>query len=160
MDIVSQIDHKVDRLAFEIRPAALTELGLEAAVRQLVEKFAGESGIDVDLHFDERMDRARLSDVVEGTLYRVLQEALTNVWRHAQATSVSIILDQRNHHAQMIIEDDGAGFDVEKVSTGRFGLLGIRERVALVGGTVNIESTLRGGTTLFVRVPIEKRGIQ
>jgi PAS domain S-box-containing protein len=162
MEIVTDIDHTVERLAFEIRPAALTELGLDAAIRQLIETFQSESGVAADLHLMPEMHRERLADIVGSTLYRVLQEALTNVWRHSSATGVSIIVDQRNDHVQMIIEDNGCGFDAKAVFNRdeggrRFGLVGVRQRVEVVGGTVNIESSEGSGTTLYVRVPIAPR---
>jgi signal transduction histidine kinase len=96
---------------------------------------------------------------IETTLYRVLQEALTNVWRHAGASRVSVILEQADG-VQLIVEDDGSGFDAgsgnDDASHGRFGLLGMRERIALIGGTLNIESTPGEGTTLYVRVPLTR----
>jgi PAS domain S-box-containing protein len=160
MEIVVEIDRNVERLAFDLRPLALTELGLEAAITHLVGKFRRESGVDVDLHVEIEMER--LEGAVETTLYRILQEALTNVWRHAGAASVSVIVDRRHDHLQMIVEDDGHGFDVGPVlhrrDVRRFGLLGIRERVSLVGGTFDIESAPGSGTTLYVRVPLERQG--
>jgi PAS domain S-box-containing protein len=159
MEIVVEIDRNVERLAFDLRPLVLTELGLEAAIAHLVEKLRRESDLDVDLHVE--IETERLDAAVETTLYRILQEALTNVWRHSGAASVSVIVDRRHDHLQMIVEDDGHGFDVEAAllrrDGRRFGLLGIRERVSLVGGTFNIESGPDSGTTLYVRVPLEGR---
>jgi PAS domain S-box-containing protein len=160
IETVAEIDRNVERLAFDLRPLALTELGLEAAIAHLVEKFQRESDVDVDLHVE--IVRERLEGAVETTLYRILQEALTNVWRHSGAASVSVIVDRRHDHLQMIVEDDGHGFDVQAVlqrrDGRRFGLLGIRERVSLVGGTFDIESGQGSGTTLYVRVPLEREG--
>lgn len=160
MAIVVEIDRNVERLAFDLRPLALTELGLEAAITHLVGKFRRESDVDVDLHVE--IERERLEGMVETTLYRILQEALTNVWRHSGAASVSVIVDQRNDHLQMTVDDDGHGFDVEAVlhrrDGRRFGLLGIRQRVSLVRGTVDIESGPGRGTTLYVRVPLAREG--
>ena len=160
MDIVAEIDGNVERLAFDLRPLALTEFGLEAAIAHLVEKFRRESDVEVDLQVD--IEREQLEGAVETTLYRILQEALTNVWRHSGAASVSVIVDRRSDHLQMIVEDDGHGFDVEAIlhrrDGRRFGLLGIRERLSLVGGTLDIESGPRSGTTLYVRVPLARQG--
>jgi signal transduction histidine kinase len=100
----------------------------------------------------------RLPNHVETTVYRIVQEALTNVLKHAQATRVSLIVERRENQAVVIIEDNGTGFDpgpVQKQNAGkRLGLLGMSERAALVGGEMNIESTPEGGTTIFVRIPL------
>ena len=99
-----------------------------------------------------------LPDTVERTTYRVLQEALTNVSRHAEASTVSVIVERERDSLRMIIEDDGRGFDAEAHSDGarpaRYGIIGIRERLALVGGTLNIESAVGDGTAIYVRIPL------
>lgn len=160
LEIVAEIDRNVERLAFDLRPLALTELGLASAIAHLIEKFRRESNVDVDLHVE--IESEELEGAVETTLYRILQEALTNVWRHSGAAYVSVIVDRRNDHLQMIVDDDGRGFDVEAVLHARdgrrFGLLGIRERVSLVGGALDIESVPGSGTTLYVRVPLQRHG--
>ena len=93
-------------------------------------------------------------------LYRITQEALTNVAKHANATQVSVVVDQPDGEVKLIIEDNGRGFDVEQTTAGsrragRFGLAGMQERAALVVGTVIVESTPGGGTTVYARVPTE-----
>ena len=96
---------------------------------------------------------------LETALYRVTQEALTNVLRHAQARRVSVLLERRPDLVSLIVEDDGAGFDAAAVfqaarRRGKLGLLGMQERVALAGGTIEIESTPGAGTTVFARIPL------
>jgi signal transduction histidine kinase len=105
------------------------------------------------------MDDKRLPGAIEIVLYRVLQEALTNVLKYARATQVSLIVEQRHDQVQLIVEDDGEGFDLETVqhpanSDRRLGLLGMRERVAIVGGNVQIETAVGVGTTIYVRIPL------
>ena len=91
---------------------------------------------------------------VETALYRVVQEALTNVARHAQATRVDVVLERRGDQVIVLIEDDGVGFDARAaIQSGRLGLVGIRERVGMLGGTLAIESTVGAGTTVLVEVP-------
>jgi two-component system CheB/CheR fusion protein len=153
--IVSDLDRSVDRLTLELRPPVLDDVGLYGAIASLLEQFSRASGIRGDVHTPA--DSERLPTAVETTFYRVLQEALTNVWKHASAKNVSVIVERQPEFVQLIVEDDGTGFDVHEVRDdgpiGRFGLLGIRERVSLIGGTFSIESTPGKGTTLYVRVP-------
>ena len=98
--------------------------------------------------------------MIETTLYRILQEALTNIAKHAQASTVSIVVERRPTKVSMIIEDDGVGFDVEAMSinravseSGGLGLHGMRERASLLKGDLEIESTKSGGTSLYVSIP-------
>ena len=115
----------VRRLAVELRPKALDDFGLVPAIERLVETFREQTGIEVDL--EPRLGETRLPAEVETTLYRITQEALTNVVKHAQARHVSIVLTRRNGAVAAVIEDDGRGFD-EAGSNG-LGLLGMQERV-------------------------------
>jgi len=92
---------------------------------------------------------------VETTAYRVIQEALTNILKHAQARTVSIVMECREAQLQVIIEDDGKGFDpTAPVPQGRLGLSGMRERLALVGGILMVDSATALGTTLYIRIPL------
>lgn len=157
MTLVTQLDRTVDRLTLELRPPALEGLGLVGAIASLVESAHAAHGprIDVQTNFSAGQ---RLPENVEIALYRVLQEALTNVQKHARAANISVILERQNGLVQLIIEDDGTGFPVETTppmveAERHFGLLGIRERLSIVGGTFTVE-TSGGGSTLYVRVPL------
>jgi PAS domain S-box-containing protein len=145
------------RLAMRLRPVSLDHAGLAPALTQYVETFRQQNPLDVDLlllGFDEE----RLSDEIEITVYRVVHEALTNVVRHAQARSVGMILERQSNRIRAIIEDDGVGFDVEAArAAGRLGLLGMRERVEMLGGDFEIESEPGKGTTVFATVPCQPR---
>lgn len=91
----------------------------------------------------------------ETAVYRIIQESLTNIARHSQATTASVLLEQRHNRIRAIIEDNGVGFDMEKVmSNGRLGLYGMRERAELLNGTLTIESEPGQGTSIFVEVPL------
>jgi signal transduction histidine kinase len=142
----------VRRLAVQLRPAALDDFGLVAALERLAQTFAEASGVRVDL--EARLGETRLPAEVETTLYRIVQEALTNVVKHAGASNVSILLARRGSAASLVIEDDGRGFVVEDSRSDGLGLLGMRERVALHDGRLTIESTPAAGTTLAVEVPL------
>ena len=155
-NIVRELDRSVDRLTLELRPPVLDDVGIEGAITSLVDQFTISSGIRADVHATGTGGE-RLPAPVETTLYRVLQEALTNVWKHAGAASVSVIVERHPEQVQLIVEDDGAGFDGDGGGPSmHFGLLGIRERVSLIGGSFSIESTRGKGTTLYVRVPLAR----
>ncbi len=129
-----------------------------AAIRNHVDEWSQQTGIAAD--FCSRHGDERLSMPVETTLYRIVQEALTNVARHAHARNVSVVLERGPDAVAVIIEDDGEGFDVESVSSnglGRYGLVGIRERAALLGGTATIESSPTSGTSVFVSLPLRRQ---
>jgi len=154
-ELVQTTDAVIDglhRLAADLRPASLDHLGLEAALRQYVRSAASKHGLAV--HFKARgFTGERLPMVVETALYRVAQEAITNVVRHASATRVDVLLERRGDRVMVMIEDDGAGFDPDQVRSGdHFGLLGLRERAEALGGTLMLESAPGAGTTIVVEV--------
>jgi light-regulated signal transduction histidine kinase (bacteriophytochrome)/two-component sensor histidine kinase len=154
--LTAEFGRDLNRLAWEIRPTALDDLGIQIAIRNLLETWSDRCGIAFDLHMG--LTDERLSPEVQTTLYRVLQEALTNVVRHADATRVGVVLGATDRLITMIIEDDGRGFSrhpgLNNLPPNRLGLLGIRERLALVGGSLEVESLAGSGTTLFVRIPV------
>ena len=143
---------EVRTLAHGLRPAALDDLGLGPAVERLVADMAGRHGFPIDLQVN---GVERLAPTVEITVYRIVQEALNNVAKHAKAKQASVILEQRGGNVRIIVEDDGQGMP-ESSDTGGFGLQGIRERVGLVRGTLTLESAPEHGTTLFVSIPCER----
>jgi signal transduction histidine kinase len=152
------IGREVHQLALELRPTALDDLGLQTALANYSERWTERSGIEVDFHAADS-DVGRLPEEAETAIYRVVQEALTNVLRHAGARRVSVVLLRSAGQAVAVVEDDGVGFDTESVTAPagdgrRLGLLGMRERVALVGGTLTIESLPGRGTTVIARIPL------
>ena len=156
-EVAGQISDEVDSLAWELRPTALDDLGLEAALDKYIRKWTERSLVPVDLQ-SAGLDNARLPPLIETAIYRIAQEALTNIARYARAKSVGIILERRHHHVSAIIEDNGCGFDIDALQAKppeerRMGLLGMEERAALVGGTLHIESAPGMGTTVYLRIP-------
>jgi signal transduction histidine kinase len=141
----------VRRLAVELRPKALDDFGLVAALQRLAETFAEQTGIRV--HVEAALGDSRLPAERETALYRIIQEALTNVIKHAQARTVSLVLTRKGDRVVAVIEDDGRGFDPEDMRDERLGLLGMRERIALVNGRLSVESRPGEGTTIAVEVP-------
>jgi signal transduction histidine kinase len=151
--VARQLDRDVDLLVWELRPTALDDLGLRAALANYVRNWSKRVSISAELHASGLLDD-RLASEAETTLYRIAQEALTNVAKHAQAENVDVILERRSDHVLLIVEDDGVGFDPgDPGTTGQgFGLQGMQERAALVGATLQIESAAGKGTTILVRM--------
>jgi signal transduction histidine kinase len=142
----------VRRLAVELRPSALDDFGLVPAVERLTDTFREQSGLRVDL--EAQLGEERLPSEAETTLYRVIQEALTNVVKHANASRVSILLQRKSGGVVAVVEDDGSGFDPASIRDDALGLAGMRERVALAGGRLQVESASGAGTTLVAEVPV------
>jgi PAS domain S-box-containing protein len=151
--VANRLDRDVDHLVWELRPTALDDLGLRAALANYVQSWSARVNIAAELHTSGLIDE-RLSSEAETTFYRIAQEALTNVAKHANARKVDVILERRSDHALLIIEDDGVGFDPadKGAAGGGFGLLGMHERAALVGAALQIESAAGAGTTILVRL--------
>lgn len=150
-DIVVGTLQSVRRLAVELRPAALDDFGLAPALERLVDAYRAQSGLEIDLEL--RLPDGRLPSEVETTLYRIVQEALTNVAKHARAGRVSILLRDTEGAVIVVIEDDGVGFDPDDPGAG-LGLAGMRERLYLVGGRLRIEAAPGRGTTIAAEVPL------
>lgn len=156
--ITEQIMQRARRLAIDLRPETLDHLGLPEALQFYIREWSQRSGVPVDFHCNG-LREIRLPAPIETTLYRVVQEALTNVLRHAQAKRVSVLLERRAGQVLTIVEDDGQGFergeDYRLRHTERsLGLIGMQERVALVNGHLSIESSPGAGTTIFAKIPL------
>jgi signal transduction histidine kinase len=142
----------VRRLAVELRPKVLDDFGLVPALERLAQTFGDQTGISV--RFEPGLADERLPAEVETALYRIVQEALTNIVKHAHARNISIVLVRRPGTVTAVVEDDGLGFAPERTRDGGFGLEGMRERVGLLDGRLQIESIKGSGTTLVAEVPV------
>jgi PAS domain S-box-containing protein len=151
--LLARIDSDIDFLSWDLRPAALDDLGLKAVLENYVREWSLHSNVRARFHA-EGFGVERFAPELEATLYRIAQEALNNVARHAQAQSVGVVLEQRGRILSLVIEDDGVGFDTSTISPTMIGLISMRERAAVVGGSLDIEPTPGGGTTVFARVPV------
>ena len=155
--IVTQLDRDVDLLAWQLRPPMLDDVGLDAAITDFLHQWSSVNRVVADFHHAPD-DGGRLGADIESNLYRVVQEALNNISKHAHANHVSVILERRGAEATLIVEDDGRGFELaDELVRGPkkgMGLAGMRERTALMGGDFEIESTPGKGTTLFLRIPV------
>jgi signal transduction histidine kinase len=155
--ISKRLDEDIDFLVWELRPTALDDLGLESALSKYAANWSKHFGVCAELHA-MGIKSGRLTTEMETVLYRIAQEALNNVAKHARATKVDLILKSRSDQISLIVEDNGIGFDEKRkfgVDDRRMGLIGMRERAALVGGTLAVESNPGHGSTIVVRIPTQ-----
>jgi PAS domain S-box-containing protein len=155
--VVDRAIEQVRSLSLDLRPASLDLLGLEPALRAYLARQAAHAGLA--LAFTSSLGAERLPPALETVCFRVVQEAATNVLRHARATRLEVDLSRTGDEVRVTVRDDGAGFDVaaarERVLRGEgFGLVGMRERVQLFGGRIDVQSAIGGGTTIEVHVPV------
>jgi two-component system sensor histidine kinase UhpB len=148
---VRQALEEVRRIARELRPEMLEHLGLVSALTELSRKFAGQSGLRIERRFAD--DLPPLSDEAELTVYRVAQESLTNVARHAQASRVEVALEPGAGSVVLRVVDDGRGMDERVALNGHGGLRGMRERAVLVGGALAVKRAREGGVEVRLEVP-------
>jgi signal transduction histidine kinase len=155
-DQVAQVIDGLQELITELRPTALDELGAAAAIESLVDRLRQRAGVrielDVDLGWESGRAETRHLPQLEATIYRIVQEALNNVIRHAEATRAQVVVEETDGHVRVVVEDDGRGFNPELVSSG-FGLSGMRERVELADGDLRIEPGDRDGTRVTATLP-------
>jgi PAS domain S-box-containing protein len=160
-ELLDQVEEELRRLSHELRPTVLDDLGLVPALEFLADRVAKRSGLVITVQ--EEVREERLPAFVETALYRSVQEALTNVMRHAKAKRVEIALQQGADTVQCTIQDDGVGFDVRAAQARRgdhgLGLVGIRERAGALGGTLTIRSTPGHGTTILITIPLERHDV-
>lgn len=148
----------VRRLGHELRPPSLDDLGLREATEALVQRMADRSNVDIDYQYDGLLNR--LEPEVELVLYRVAQEALTNMWKHAHATRATVVINSKVDGVELIVEDNGHGFDPggENPSDGRglgLGVFGMKERVDLVGGILEVIGNRNPGTRIRAWIPAD-----
>ncbi len=151
-ELVVETLQNVRRLSVELRPSALDDFGLEPALRRLGQTV--KESADLDVQVETRLGADRLLPEVETAVYRIVQEALTNVVKHASAERVSIVVTRKPEKLVLIIEDDGSGFDPVAGPGEGLGLLGMRERVQLLDGSLTLDAAHGSGTTLAVELPL------
>lgn len=154
--LLDRIGDQLRHLSHELRPTILDDLGLLPALRFLAEGASARGGIPIEVRGELRR---RLGSRIETAIYRVVQEALNNLIKHARATRASVRVEKEDERVRCSVRDDGAGFDVAAAVSGSgqgcLGLLGIRERLHAVGGTLEITSAPGKGTELMVSIPVE-----
>lgn len=153
--LAESLDSDVSFLVWELRPTALDDLGLKAAVDNYVRKWSKQYNIAAAFHGDTFDDKVFAAGAATN-LYRIVQESLTNVSKHARATKASVVIKRRDNEVILIVEDNGRGVELATQKRTGLGLKGMRERADLIGGRLEIESAPGKGTTIYVTIPIEK----
>jgi signal transduction histidine kinase len=156
MDLVDDTVAAVRRIAMDLRPPMLDDLGLQAAIEWLAKDFERRSGIQVTLHWVDSAEP--IHPHMATAVYRIVQEALTNMARHARASQAVISMEPKGHRLQLVVEDDGRGFPSGQPPLGSFGLIGMRERVHMLGGHITLKNAASGGARLVVRLPLLPAG--
>lgn len=145
------------KIVSELRPAVLDELGLEAALEWQVQEFIKRTGISFTLEIDFNEDH--VPQGAEITIFRILQECLTNITRHANAKHVNVVLKEEAEKLLLVVDDDGQGISDEEIGNPRsFGIVGMRERAILLGGSVRIDRRDADGTRVLVEIPSSTNG--
>ncbi len=157
LSLARAIDEQVDFLAWELRPATLDDLGLVASLPRYVAEWSKHHGVDAEFR-SSGYAKGQLPASAEVAFYRIVQEALNNAAKHAHASRADVLLETRDGVVTLVIEDDGVGFELGAIDAGSMGmgLIGMRERAALIGASLDIESGPGKGTTIFLRHPIEQ----
>jgi signal transduction histidine kinase len=149
-------------LIADLRPASLDEIGLQPALEALLDHRRAQTSLEIagriELRYEAGGASARLSHDIETAVYRLVQEALTNVAKHADARRVSVSVVEDDRHVNVTVEDDGTGFDVQATPDGGFGLTGMEERVKLAGGDLAIDSEPGRGTSVRASLPVTHAG--
>ena len=156
---VGQLIEEIHRLVQGMRPPILDDYGLDSALARLIEEVSAYSGLSIDYQYSSPQGLGRLPGRIEVTLYRIAQEAITNVVRHAQSDRASLVVLQQRKNAVLLVEDQGRGFDPAGAQTAgdkRLGLTGMKERATLLGGSCTVESATGEGTTVRVNVPVQE----
>jgi signal transduction histidine kinase len=155
---IRQITEEVHRLAWGMRPSILDDYGLDSALARHIQELSKTAGLEIDYQFTSPDGMKRLPARIEVTLFRIAQEALTNVIRHSKASRASVILLRRISEITMLVEDDGQGFNSAAQDRGDqcLGLMGMKERANLLGGRFVVESAPGEGTTIRVKIPLNE----
>jgi two-component system sensor histidine kinase DegS len=144
----------VRKIIYNLRPMSLDDLGLVPTLKRYIDNFVDQAGIIID--FKVTGTRKRLSGTYEVTIFRLIQEALNNIFKHAQASSGKVRLEYGSDSINILVSDDGIGFDNREIDEEKYGLISMKERCNLLGGSINIESEVNKGTIIKVRLPIRR----
>lgn len=144
----------VRKIIYDLRPMSLDDLGLIPTLERYIDKYIGQTGIIID--FIVMGSKRRLPNTYEVTIFRLVQEALNNIYKHAQATGGKVRIEFKNERINIMISDDGIGFDSGEVEEDKYGLISMKERCELLGGAIEIKSAPNKGTVIKIVLPLKE----
>lgn len=144
----------VRKIIYNLRPMSLDDLGLIPTLKRYIDKFVRQTGILIE--FDVLGSKKRLSNTYEVTIFRLIQEALNNIFKHSEASSGKVRLEYGDGNVNLFISDDGIGFDCSELEEDKYGLISMEERCSLLGGSINIKSEHNKGTIIKILLPIKR----
>jgi PAS domain S-box-containing protein len=154
LDLINSAIKVAQRISSELRPGILDHLGLSAAIEWQLKEFCNRTGINQDLSID--IKNTEFGNEISTSVFRIFQESLTNIARHAGATKVNVDLKERDGHLILSVKDNGKGLIEEQVkSSHSFGIIGMRERVKYLGGNIEIDSKINEGTSVTISIPVK-----
>jgi two-component system sensor histidine kinase DegS len=151
---ISSAANEIRQLLYDLRPVAIDEVGFIDATKSLCDEFERNSRIPVRLVVPDELVSLPMPPARQVVVYRLIQEILNNIRKHARASRVEMTISVEDHHLLVEVKDDGVGFDPDHIPAGHYGLVGMKERAAYLHGVVQVESEKGKGTTFTIRVPL------
>ena len=142
------------RIIYDLRPMALDDLGIVPTLKKYLSTVT-EYNPEVSIHFQSRSTEQRIPSNFEVSIFRLVQECVTNAMKHGKAKDIWVKLEWLKNSVNIVIKDDGVGFDTQVVKDNSFGIIGMRERIELLHGNMSIQSELNRGTTILFKIPLE-----
>ncbi|WP_067621435.1 sensor histidine kinase [Alicyclobacillus acidiphilus] len=153
---VGSVIREIRHLIYDLRPIAVDEVGLFEATKALCTQLQQNWNVPIEIHVPDSVESKSIAPARQVALYRLIQEILNNMKKHAQAKTITLTVSQENDELRITICDDGVGFDPNHIPAGHYGLLGMKERALYLGGTLEIDSVIGEGSTFVIRVPVRK----
>lgn len=153
---VGEVIREIRQLIYDLRPIAVDEVGLFEATKALCTQLQQNWNLPIRMQVQDSIGSQLIAPAKQVALYRLIQEILNNMKKHAQAKTITLSVMQENDTLIITIQDDGIGFDPNFIPAGHYGLIGMKERVLYLGGTLDIQSVIGDGSTFVVRVPLNK----
>ncbi|QSO49693.1 sensor histidine kinase [Alicyclobacillus mengziensis] len=153
---VGAVIREIRHLIYDLRPIAVDEVGILEATKALCTQLQQNWNIPIEMHVQDSVESNLIAPAKQVALYRLIQEILNNMKKHAQAKTITLDVVQESHELLITIRDDGVGFDPSYIPPGHYGLIGMKERALYLGGTLDIHSVIREGSTFVIRVPANK----
>lgn len=154
---VGSVVNEIRHLIYDLRPIAVDEVGLLEATKALCMQCEKNWDIPIDLNLQTGLDSHHITPAKQVALYRLIQEIINNIKKHAKARRITVSLSQLREELCVVIHDDGTGFDPSYIPPGHYGLIGMKERAVFLGGSLDINSVIGDGSTFTIRVPVYRK---